>query len=155
MTEGTKDKEHEMEDSPSLVADRRDAGFWREFWRQVRLVWYLFRDPEVPAYLKLLPVAAVLYALMPFDLIPDMIVGLGQLDDLTILLLGGKVFIEMSPPEVVARYLKAMRRAAVAEDLLEEAGETAQDTEVSDAITLNPDSYQVDKTEESNDRQIT
>jgi hypothetical protein len=84
-----------------------------------------------------------------------MIVGLGQLDDLTILLLGGKVFIEMSPPEVVARYLKAMRRAAVAEDLLEEAGETAQDTEVSDAITLNPDSYQVDKTEESNDRQIT
>jgi uncharacterized membrane protein YkvA (DUF1232 family) len=148
MTQRKEDRDQEMENSQSLVPDQRDAGFWREFWRQVRLVWYLFRDPEVPAYLKLLPVAAVLYTLMPFDLIPDMIVGLGQLDDLTILLLGGKVFIEMSPPEVVARYLKAMRQAAVAEELLEEAEESTEDAEVSDAITLNPDSYQVGEAEE-------
>jgi uncharacterized membrane protein YkvA (DUF1232 family) len=145
MTEETEDTNHEMESSHSSVPDRRDAGFWREFWHQVRLVWYLFRDPEVPTYLKLLPVAAVLYTLMPFDLIPDMIVGLGQLDDLTILLLGGKVFIEMSPPEVVARYLKAMRQAGVAEDLLEEGEE---DPGVADAIILNPDSYQVGEGEE-------
>jgi uncharacterized membrane protein YkvA (DUF1232 family) len=146
MTEKTEDTNHEMERSQSIIPDRRDAGFWREFWRQVRLVWYLFRDPEVPVYLKLLPVAAVLYTLMPFDLIPDMIVGLGQLDDLTILLLGGKVFIEMSPPEVVARYLKTMRQAAAAEELLEAVDET--DPEVADAIVLNPDSYQVGESEE-------
>jgi uncharacterized membrane protein YkvA (DUF1232 family) len=149
MTERTEDRPDEMESSQSLVPDRRDAGFWREFWRQVRLVWYLFRDPEVPAYLKLLPVAAVLYTLMPFDLIPDMIVGLGQLDDLTILLLGGKVFIEMSPPDVVARYVKAMRHATAAEDLLEQAEEASEDSELSQAIILKPDDYQVGEAEES------
>jgi uncharacterized membrane protein YkvA (DUF1232 family) len=149
MTERKEDRHDEMESSQSLVPDRRDAGFWREFWRQVRLVWYLFRDPEVPAYLKLLPVAAVLYTLMPFDLIPDMIVGLGQLDDLTILLLGGKVFIEMSPPDVVARYVKAMRHATAAEDLLEQAEEASEDSELSQAIILKPDDYQVGEAEES------
>lgn len=148
MKERIEDKDQEMEFTQGVVPDRRDAGFWREFWRQVRLVWYLFRDPEVPAYLKLLPVAAVLYTLMPFDLVPDMLVGLGQLDDLTILLLGGKVFIEMSPPEVVAGYLKAMRQTTLAGDQLEPGEQAAQDLEIADAITLDADSYRVNAEED-------
>jgi uncharacterized membrane protein YkvA (DUF1232 family) len=94
----------------SLTSRVKDEGFWRELWRQVRLVWYLVRDPDVPVYLKALPLAAVLYVLIPTDLIPDVIPGLGQLDDITALIVGGKIFIELAPPHVVSRYLDAMRR---------------------------------------------
>ncbi|MDX1614381.1 MAG: DUF1232 domain-containing protein [Candidatus Promineifilaceae bacterium] len=95
--------------SDSLSTTVRDEGLWRELWQQIRLVWFLLRDPEVPLYLKLLPVVAVVYTLVPADLVPDIFPFLGQLDDITALLVGGKVFIEMAPPHVVARYMQAMR----------------------------------------------
>ncbi len=81
-------------------------GFFRELWQQARLALRLMVDREVPFYLKLLPVAAVAYLLMPFDFLPDVVPGLGQLDDLTILVLGAKIFIEMAPQDVVQRYLR-------------------------------------------------
>jgi uncharacterized membrane protein YkvA (DUF1232 family) len=146
MSETTENNENEaMEMTPTLLPDRKDAGFWREFWRQMRLVWYLFRDQDVPVYLKTLPVAAVLYTLMPLDLIPDWIVGLGQLDDLMILLLGGKVFIELAPPEIVARYLKAMRQGEIVNEI--EAAE--EEADISQAIILNPDHYQVNEKDQA------
>lgn len=78
-------------------------------WQQARLVYYLLRDPKVPFYLKLVPFAAVLYLLWPVDLLPDVLLGLGQLDDLTALLVGSKVFIEMAPPHLVAHYMNQIR----------------------------------------------
>lgn len=96
----------------AVTSGMRDEGFWREMWHQVRLVWYLIRDPEVPLYLKLLPLVAVIYVLIPIDLIPDLIPGLGQLDDLTALIVGGKVFIELAPQHVIARYIDSLRQNA-------------------------------------------
>ena len=93
-----------------LTSRVKDEGFWRELWHQVRLVWYLVRDPDVPFYLKALPLAAVLYLLISTDLVPDVFPVLGQLDDITALVVGGKIFIELAPPHVVSRYLDAMRR---------------------------------------------
>jgi uncharacterized membrane protein YkvA (DUF1232 family) len=93
-----------------------DPGFWKEIWHQVRLVFALIRDPEVPVYLKLLPAAAVLYVLFPLDFAPDFYPVLGQLDDLTALLVGAKVFIEMAPPHVVARHLDRMQHPEVKEE---------------------------------------
>lgn len=87
----------------------KEVGFLGELWQQVRLVFYLIKDREVPIYLKVLPLLGILYTLFPIDIITDVIPVLGQLDDLTILLIGAKVFIEMSPPQVVARYMAQMR----------------------------------------------
>ncbi|MDT8307510.1 MAG: DUF1232 domain-containing protein [Anaerolineae bacterium] len=81
-----------------------DPAFWRELWNQARLVYYLMRDPEVPFYLKLLPLAAIAYVIFPADLAPDLVPVLGQMDDLMALLVGAKVFVEMAPPHVVERY---------------------------------------------------
>lgn len=95
----------------AIAGNRKDPGFFREVWQQARLVYYLLRDPEVPFYLKLLPFTAVLYLLWPLDILPDMAPFLGQLDDLTALLVGAKVFIELAPAHVVARYLDEIQEA--------------------------------------------
>ena len=88
---------------------KKEIGFWREIIHQVRLVYWLMRDPEVPFYLKLIPFIGVVYLLFPFDFVPDMLVGLGQLDDLTILLIGSKTFIELAPPHIVEKHRRAIR----------------------------------------------
>jgi uncharacterized membrane protein YkvA (DUF1232 family) len=75
----------------------------------IRLGWRLFRDRRVPAYLKAMVVAALLYVLSPFDFISEIALpGLGYLDDATILLLAGYVFIRWSPQEVVAEHVAAL-----------------------------------------------
>ncbi|MFN2105598.1 MAG: YkvA family protein, partial [Candidatus Promineifilaceae bacterium] len=86
-----------------------DLGFFAELWQQAKLVGQLMLDRNVPIYLKLLPVAAIAYIISPFDFIPDVIPGLGQLDDLGILLIGAKIFIEMAPSDIVAQYLGRLK----------------------------------------------
>ena len=92
-------------------------GFFGEMWQQAKLVVQLVLDPKVPFYLKALPFAALAYLIFPFDFIPDVIPGLGQLDDITILLLGAKVFIELAPQDVVAQYIDRLRTLDESEDL--------------------------------------
>lgn len=93
----------------TIAGKRHDPGFFREVWQQARLVYALLRDPEVPYYLKLLPFTAVLYLLFPFDLLPDLVPVVGQLDDLTALLVGAKLFVELTPPHIVARHMEKIR----------------------------------------------
>jgi uncharacterized membrane protein YkvA (DUF1232 family) len=76
--------------------------------RQVRLAWRLFWDQRVPVWTKLIPPIALGYVLVPIDLVPDVALGLGQLDDLAVVLLGLKLFIELSPPDVVREHLRAL-----------------------------------------------
>jgi len=58
--------------------------------------------------LKLIPPAVLLYLLSPIDLFPDAVLGLGQLDDIAVLMLGIKLFIELCPSEVVREHLRAL-----------------------------------------------
>lgn len=53
-------------------------------WRGLKLAWRLFRDRRVPLYLKALPVLALLYVLLPGDLMPDILPVVGQIDDLVV-----------------------------------------------------------------------
>jgi uncharacterized membrane protein YkvA (DUF1232 family) len=76
--------------------------------RQARLAWRLFWDQRVPLWTKLIPPVALGYVLFPLDIIPDVAPGLGQLDDVAVLLIGIKLFIELSPPDVVHEHLRAL-----------------------------------------------
>jgi uncharacterized membrane protein YkvA (DUF1232 family) len=76
----------------------------------LRLSWRLMQDERVPWITKVIPVAAVIYVISPIDLIPDFILGLGQLDDLAILLLALKTFISLSPQPVVDQYLNSFKK---------------------------------------------
>lgn len=46
----------------------------------------LFIDPKAPAKVKYLPLVAFLYFIVPVDLIPDFIPILGEVDDITVIL---------------------------------------------------------------------
>lgn len=124
----------------ALAERARDPGFWKEIWLQVRLVLALIRDPDVPKYLKLLPAAVVLYVLFPLDFAPDIYPILGQLDDLTAVLVGAKVFMEMAPPDVVARHQKRLSEEAA-------RGKEDHDIDVSlkDAIIIDAEHEIVEK----------
>ena len=84
------------------------AGVLASIIRNARLVWRLLRDPEVSPWLKTIPPATLLYLLFPIDFLPDPVLGLGQLDDVAVILLGLKLFIELSPQEIVRRHLREM-----------------------------------------------
>ena len=114
------------------VPAERSFTFWQETWLQVRLVWRLLRDPAVPFYLKLIPAAAVLYLVMPLDLLPDALLGLGQVDDLGLLLIGAKVFIEMVPDYIVEEH-----RLELEGKIISAAG--PQDKELINAIVIDQD----------------
>lgn len=73
--------------------------------QNARISWHLFQDPRVPLAAKVVPVLLVaVYLLFPIDLIPDPVLGLGQLDDLALILIGMKVLQTLSPADVVREY---------------------------------------------------
>lgn len=55
------------------------------------LLIYVF-DKEVPFLKKLFIVLGFVYLLFPFDIIPDTILGLGIIDDITIIFIIYKIF---------------------------------------------------------------
>jgi uncharacterized membrane protein YkvA (DUF1232 family) len=66
-----------------------------------RLYWRLFRDRRVSILPKLLLVLTFLYFVWPFDVIPDFLPVIGEMDDVAILLSGLWLFVRLCPPEVV------------------------------------------------------
>lgn len=90
--------------------------------RQFRLAWRLFWDQRVPVWTKLIPPVALGYVLFPFDIITDLAPGLGQLDDIAVVLIGLKLFIELSPPDVVREHLRALGARIQEWRVEEEAG---------------------------------
>lgn len=75
---------------------------------KVRLVARLWREPRVPVIYKVIPVLALLYLISPIDAIPDFIPGLGQLDDLGVVLLAMELFLRLCPPAAQAFHHDAL-----------------------------------------------
>ncbi len=75
---------------------------WR---RGMRGAWGLTRDPRTPLAVRLLPIPLIVYLAMPFDLIPDFIPVLGQLDDVVVIALVAWVVVRLTPPEVLREHL--------------------------------------------------
>lgn len=73
-------------------------------WRDIVLTGRLMVDRRVGGMLKLIPLAMVAYILSPLDLIPDIFVPLGIVDDISALVIGLQLFIHSAPPDVVAEY---------------------------------------------------
>ena len=86
----------------------KKAGVLAEIIKNAKLAWRLMVDPRVSPWLKAIPPATLLYLLFPIDFLPDPVLGLGQLDDIAVILLGVKLFIELCPQEIVRQHLRQM-----------------------------------------------
>ncbi|MBN2306192.1 MAG: DUF1232 domain-containing protein [Anaerolineae bacterium] len=98
----------------------RDPDLLIKLWQQLSLTWRLIIDGRVSATLKFIPALMVAYILSPVDLIPDVFLPFGVLDDIGALLLGLQLFIRSAPPDIVAEHRARMRgRSSQEADVIE------------------------------------
>jgi len=64
----------------------------------------LMADPRVPAKERLLVAGAIVYALVPFDFIPDMIPFVGQVDDAYLIALTLLRLMTVTDPRVIREH---------------------------------------------------
>lgn len=76
--------------------------------RSMRLFWRLFHDARVPSVLKAVPLAGLVYAVSPLDF--DFIPILGQMDDVAVVLLLARVFVQMCPRNLVREHEQALKK---------------------------------------------
>ena len=69
--------------------------------QQVMLLWFAYKHPECPFYVKALIGVIVIYALSPIDLIPDFIPILGYLDEAILLPILITLSLQLIPQQVI------------------------------------------------------
>ena len=82
--------------------------------RFLLLLTRLVRDPRVSGADKAVLAAAIAYALNPFDLIPDFIPLLGQLDDLLFVALAIDRLVENAGPDLIKAHWNGPEEELVA-----------------------------------------
>lgn len=98
-----------------MTDNRNDAGHDDlRTWERLRLSWALLRDDRVGWWAKsAVPVVAMLYVLLPVDVIPDVLIGIGQLDDVSVIGLSlfamTKVLPKLAPDVIVREHLNRLR----------------------------------------------
>jgi hypothetical protein len=90
---------------PKNMKDIRPSsgGFIPELTMRIKLIIRLIADPRVSMFLKVIPIGTVIYWIMP-DLLP------GPIDDAMLMFLGGYLFVELCPPQVVEEHLNALSK---------------------------------------------
>ena len=79
-------------------AKEKEARIRRQFWPTVKkalravpfmnevvAAYYAMLDPDTPTRARLILIGALAYFVTPFDVVPDFIIGLGFVDDATVL----------------------------------------------------------------------
>lgn len=90
-----------MPNSPRKIVP--SSGFLQELAIRIKLILRLMGDRRVNPFLKILPVASLLYIINPID-VP------GPIDDAAVVGLGMYLFLEMCPADVVEEHMKQLRR---------------------------------------------
>lgn len=84
------------------ATSQSNVGLLTEIIRNGQLVWRLLTDRRVSLPIKLIiPGLLAAYFISPVDLLPDVVPLVGQVDDLAILVLSIKLFVELCPKDVV------------------------------------------------------
>jgi uncharacterized membrane protein YkvA (DUF1232 family) len=97
-------------------AKRVVKGFWRTFARAARHIpfaeelvaaYYAALDPKTPFRVRGTLLAALAYFVLPFDIVPDMLLGIGFTDDIAVL----TAALAAVRPHIRARHHNAARAA--------------------------------------------
>lgn len=92
------------------------ANFVRELGKSGALIWRLFTSPETPLWTKIIPVLSFLYWLGPADAVLIPFLGITPLDDIVVILLGLKLFVEVCPQDLVERLRDEINYGIPADD---------------------------------------
>ncbi len=103
MTRSRESLQHSIDDLP----------VYRRAW----LAWNLYRDPRVsPGLKRAITAGAFAYVVSPIDVIPDLLLGVGQLDDLGVVVglvfLLSNLLVRFAPEDVLATYLDGRQEGA-------------------------------------------
>jgi uncharacterized membrane protein YkvA (DUF1232 family) len=122
----------------SDMISSQNAGFFQDLVQRLKLLWRLMADRRVNFFLKLLPVASLVYLLSPIDLAPGITLPvIGMLDDAAIIWIGTSLFMSLCPVDVVQEHWDDLtkvisakwRNAQEASNDAEIVEVTARDTE--------------------------
>ena len=83
-----------------------NENFFSGIYQNFRLIVQLIKDPRVSPFLKFLPIGALIYLVVPLDFLP-----VNPIDDALVFWLGGALFIELCPDEVVREHRDALEKA--------------------------------------------
>jgi hypothetical protein len=86
---------------PQPPRNRGRIGLFDNITLQVKMISRLMGDMRVNPLLKLLPIGAMIYLIIPDTLI-------GPLDDAAIIWVGTSLFVELCPPEIVREHREAL-----------------------------------------------
>jgi uncharacterized membrane protein YkvA (DUF1232 family) len=86
------------------MADSKAVGPISFVSQRARLAVSLFLDSRVSLIAKAIPVGVLAYVLSPIDFVPDVVLGLGQLDDAALLVLGITLFFDQVPKAIMEEH---------------------------------------------------
>jgi len=85
---------------------KANEGFFKEIYNNLKLILRLLKDERLNFWLKFLPIGALIYLVFPMDILP-----INPLDDAVVVWLGGYLFIELCPQDIVEEHKEAIRTA--------------------------------------------
>ena len=94
--------------SPKEPSRGKGNGFFENLSLRIRLILRLLRDPRVNPLLKLIPIGALFYLVIPEFLV-------GPFDDAFLLWLGSTLFVELCPEAIVNEHWEALTAVVEAE----------------------------------------
>ncbi len=99
-----------MTDKKDIVSSQ-NTGFFQDLVQRLKLVWRLMADRRVNFFLKLLPIASLVYLVSPVDLAPGIALPvIGALDDAAILWIGTSLFMSLCPEDIVEEHWNALSK---------------------------------------------
>ena len=81
--------EHASEEDPQRIEEKLPSmkkGPIKKVWDEVQLLWKLIKDPNAAWGAKAAAIGALIYLISTVDAVPDVIPGVGLLDDVAIIL---------------------------------------------------------------------
>jgi len=99
-----------MSDKKSNKLTVPQGGILRDFVLRIKLIGRLMTDNRVNFFLKLLPIASLIYLVSPVDLAPGVVFPvIGVLDDAAIVWIGTNLFVELCSPSVVKEHMDELQ----------------------------------------------
>lgn len=92
------------QEKQTIIKD--EGGFFHDIGTRIKLIIRLIADPRVSIFLKLLPIASLIYLIIPSPIPPDLIPL--PLDDALFVWLATYLFVELCPPDVVQEHMRAL-----------------------------------------------